>query len=47
VWLCDKTTEEKVKVEPPAEWGRNWSWNITEDGKGVYFRRTDLGKVDG
>jgi hypothetical protein len=40
VWICDRATEEKVKVEPPAEWGRNWSWNITQDGKGVYFRRT-------
>jgi hypothetical protein len=27
-------------VEPPAEWGRDWSWNITEDGGGIYFRRT-------
>jgi hypothetical protein len=40
VWLCDRATEEKVKVVPPAEWGPNWSWNITEDGKGVYFTRT-------
>jgi hypothetical protein len=29
-------------AEPPAEWGRHWSWNVTEDGKGVYFKRTDL-----
>jgi hypothetical protein len=42
VWLCDRASDRKVKVEPPAEWGRYWSWNITEDGTGVYFRRTDL-----
>ena len=39
VWVCDRATEGKVKAEPPAEWGRHWSWNITEDGKGVCFRR--------
>jgi len=42
VWLCDRASDQKVKVEPPAEWGRHWSWNLTEDGTGVYFRRTDL-----
>ena len=40
VWIYDRATEEKVKVEPPAEWGHDWSWNITEDGKGVCFMRT-------
>ena len=40
VWLCDKTSDGKVKVEPPAEWGRDWSWNVTEDGTGIYFERT-------
>jgi hypothetical protein len=39
VLLCDRTSDRKVKVEPPAEWGRNWSWNVTEDGSGIYFRR--------
>ena len=39
VWLCDKTSDRKVLVEPPAEWGWHWSWNVTEDGKGVYVRR--------
>ena len=39
VWLCDKTSDRKVKVEPPTEWGRHWSWNVTEDGRGIYFRR--------
>jgi hypothetical protein len=29
---------EHVKVEPPSAWGRRWSWNLTEDGSGVYFR---------
>jgi hypothetical protein len=40
VWVYDKTGDRKVLVEPPAQWGRHWSWNLTEDGKGVYFRRT-------
>jgi hypothetical protein len=39
VWLCDKTSDRKVLVEPPTEWGRDWKWNVTEDGKGIYFRR--------
>jgi hypothetical protein len=39
VWLCDKASERKVKVEPPAEWGRHWAWNVTEDGRGIYFKR--------
>ena len=39
VWLCDKTSDRKVLVEPPTEWGRHWSCNVTEDGTGVYFRR--------
>ena len=42
VWLCDKASEQKVKVEPPLEWGRHWSWNVTEDGTGVYFKRKPL-----
>ena len=37
----DRATGRKVTVEPPAEWGRHWSWNLTEDGKGIYFRRTN------
>ena len=40
VWLCDRATEEKIKLEPPAEWGRDWAWNITEDGRAVCFRWT-------
>ena len=42
VWICDKKSDQRVKFEPPAEWGQHWSWNITEDGKGVYVRRTDI-----
>lgn len=42
VWLCDKASEQKVKAEPPVKWGRHWSWNITEDGGGIYFRRKSL-----
>jgi hypothetical protein len=40
VRLCDKTSDRKVNVEPPAEWGRHWAWNVTEDGTGIYFVRT-------
>lgn len=40
VWLCDRTSDRKVKFEPPPAWGRDWSWNVTEDGTGIYFRRT-------
>ena len=36
----------KVKVEPPAEWGRDWSWNVTEDGTGIYFERTATMNLD-
>jgi len=41
VWFCDRTSEQRVNLEPPAEWGRHWSWSVTEDGKGVCLRRTD------
>ena len=34
VWLCEKASERKVKVEPPAEWGRHWSWNVTRTAGG-------------
>ena len=40
VWLCDRTSEEKVKVKPPSTWGRNWAWNIAEDGTGIVMRST-------
>ena len=39
VWLYDKASDQKVKVEPPAEWGQHWAWNVTEDGTGIYFQR--------
>jgi hypothetical protein len=38
VLLCNKLGDEKVKVEPPTEWGLEWRWNLTEDGSGIYFR---------
>jgi hypothetical protein len=38
VWLCNRADDEKVKVEPPLEWGRKWRWNVVEDGTGIYFR---------
>jgi hypothetical protein len=40
VWLHDRTSDRKIKVERPAEWGQHWSWNVTEDGTGICFRRT-------
>jgi hypothetical protein len=42
VWLVDKDSNKKVKVEPPANWGQYWRWNVTEDGRGIYFRRSRL-----
>ena len=39
IWICDRASDRKVKFEPPAEWGRDWSWNLTEDGSGIYFTR--------
>jgi len=41
VWLCDKTSDHKVLVQPPVDWGRHWSWNITLDGKGINIKRID------
>ncbi len=40
VSMCDRSSDAKITVAPPAEWGRHWSWNVTENGKGIYFRRT-------
>lgn len=39
VAICNKGTDEKVVVEPPPEWGRNWAWNLTENGTGIVMRR--------
>ncbi len=39
VSLCDRATGQKVTLEPPAEWGQHWTWNLTEDGTGIYFKR--------
>lgn len=40
VMICNKLTSEKVLVEPPKEWGRNWAWNFVEDGSGIVIRQT-------
>ena len=40
VFLCDRTSEERIFVEPPKEWKRKWSWNISPDGTGIVMRRT-------
>ena len=39
VLICNKASEEKVKVEPPADWGSNWAWNINDTGAGIVMRR--------
>jgi hypothetical protein len=39
VWLCNKASAERIKVEPPAEWGNGWAWNISEQGTGIVMRR--------
>jgi hypothetical protein len=40
VRICDKASDEKIKVEPPADWGNAWAWNISQDGTGIVLRRT-------
>lgn len=46
VTIYDRSSGEKIVVKPPAKWGRQWSWNVTEDGKGIYFKRTEGGIED-
>ena len=36
----ERGSDRRIVIEPPPEWGSYWAWNITEDGLGVYFRRT-------
>jgi len=38
--IHDTASDQQVKVEPPADWGRDWTWSVTEDGRGIHFRRT-------
>jgi len=40
VWICDKASSEKIKVEPPVSWGMDWTWNVTGEGTGLIMRRT-------
>ncbi len=40
VSIREKGSDRKIVIEPPSEWGTHWAWNLTEDGAGVYFRRT-------
>jgi hypothetical protein len=40
VAICNRESDEEIQVEPPREWGRNWAWNIAEDGSGIVIRRT-------
>lgn len=39
VVICDRASDNKIKIQPPASWGKNWAWNITEDGSGIVLRR--------
>ncbi|MDX2199628.1 MAG: hypothetical protein SF069_11740 [Phycisphaerae bacterium] len=41
VEICDQSSREVIaRYEPPMEWGKNWAWNLTQDGRGVYLART-------
>ncbi len=40
VWCCHKLTGQKIKFEPPAEWGTHWRWNLSEIGSGIMFYKT-------
>ena len=31
VRFCNRQGDQKVKVEPPLEWGFRWRWNLAED----------------
>jgi hypothetical protein len=39
VSMCDRASDAKVEVQPPATWGKIWAWNLTEDGTGIVLRR--------
>jgi hypothetical protein len=32
--------EPQEMLAPPSSWGDSWSWNVLEDGHGIYLRRT-------
>ena len=39
VWLCDKTSDEKVLVRAADRVGAALEWNVTQDGTGIYVKR--------
>jgi len=39
VLICDRTSDERVTVEPPASWGNAWAWNTNDNGTGIVLRR--------
>ena len=39
ILICDRTSDERVTVEPPASWGNAWAWNVNEAGTGIVMRR--------
>lgn len=39
ILICDKSSDEKIKVEPPVAWGNSWAWNINTQGTGIVMRR--------
>lgn len=40
VRLHDKVSGQQVSFSPPAEWGRHWAWNVSEDGNGIVMVKT-------
>lgn len=40
VWIISRATGQKLKVEPPVEWGSYWMWKVFDEA-GVVFHRTE------
>ena len=41
VTIFDRDSDQSDKVRPPNAWGRNWKWNVSEDGTGIDLHRID------
>jgi len=41
VSLHERGGNRSIILTPPPEWEAAWAWNVTEDGAGIYFRRTN------
>ncbi len=35
--ITDKSDGHTIELAPPEQWGRNWTWNLTDDG--IFFKR--------